>query len=477
MTEEVPPKLFISYSWSNPDHERWVLELATELREAGVDVILDKWDLREGHDAFAFMERMVTDEAIKKVILICDQTYVRKANSRKGGVGTEAQIITSEIYGSQDQSKFVAVIRERDVDGKPLVPAYYSSRIHIDLSDPSRYAVSYEQLVRWIFDKPLYEKPPLGSKPAYLAEQQNTVHMATAAPFRRAIDAIRNGREYTVPALTEYLNAFSIELEKFRISSSDKQFDERFIESIEVFLPYRNELISLFIAAATYNHTEEVIKAFHRFFEALLRYTKPPTGMSRYTDVDFDNFKFIIHEIYLYFVACLIKFERFYSLNTFLLMDFFVADSREPMQTFVVIRWYLKTLAIRNQRLELRRLSLRADLLKERCRDNGIEFDKLMAADLVLFIRSRSIPEAPHGWWPDTLLYVGHFARHFEMFARSNSRQYFDQIKHLLGVGNKDELGRLLEKIEEDPNGIPRWEFDSFNPRVLLGFDQMATKP
>ena len=35
------PKLFISYSWSNATHEKWVIDLASELMESGVDVILD----------------------------------------------------------------------------------------------------------------------------------------------------------------------------------------------------------------------------------------------------------------------------------------------------------------------------------------------------------------------------------------------------------------------------------------------------
>jgi len=39
------PKLFVSYSWTDPEREAWVLRLCTELRDAGVDVILDKWDL------------------------------------------------------------------------------------------------------------------------------------------------------------------------------------------------------------------------------------------------------------------------------------------------------------------------------------------------------------------------------------------------------------------------------------------------
>lgn len=51
------PKVFISYSWSSPQHEQWVINLATELRQAGVDVILDKWDLKEGHDAIAFIKK------------------------------------------------------------------------------------------------------------------------------------------------------------------------------------------------------------------------------------------------------------------------------------------------------------------------------------------------------------------------------------------------------------------------------------
>ena len=112
---EAAPKLFMSYSWTSPSHEEWVLSLATELRETGVDVTLDKWDLKEGHDSQAFMEKMVTDPEIKKVALICDRMYAEKADGRKGGVGTETQIISPEIYAKQDQNKFVAVLPERGV--------------------------------------------------------------------------------------------------------------------------------------------------------------------------------------------------------------------------------------------------------------------------------------------------------------------------------------------------------------------------
>ncbi len=82
-----------------------MLDLATALRESAVDVVLDKWDLKEGHDVVAVMERMGTDAGIEKVIMVFDRRYVEKANDWSGGVGTEAQIITSQIYERSDQGQ------------------------------------------------------------------------------------------------------------------------------------------------------------------------------------------------------------------------------------------------------------------------------------------------------------------------------------------------------------------------------------
>ena len=91
-------KLFISYSWTSQDHETWVLNLAKELVENGVHVVIDKWDLKEGQDSYSFMEKMVSDTEIQKVLIISDKKYADKANGRDGGVGTETQIISAEVY-------------------------------------------------------------------------------------------------------------------------------------------------------------------------------------------------------------------------------------------------------------------------------------------------------------------------------------------------------------------------------------------
>ncbi len=106
-------------------------------------------------DANVFMESKVSDETVTKVALICDRVYGEKSDKRHGGAGTEAQIITPEIYQKKRQDKFVAVVREKDNEGNAHVPAYYKGRIFIDLSYETAYATQFENLVRWAWDKPL----------------------------------------------------------------------------------------------------------------------------------------------------------------------------------------------------------------------------------------------------------------------------------------------------------------------------------
>lgn len=175
-----PPKVFISYSWTTPEHEAWVYELAQRLMVSdGVDVKLDKWDLKEGNDKYAFMERMVTSSEIDKVLIICDKGYQEKANENKGGVGTEKLLITPEVFESVEQTKFLPIVAERDEAGKEYLPNFIKSRIYIDLSQEEKFEQNYEQLIRSIYNAPLYKKPSLGNRPTFLDEEQTNTYRTT----------------------------------------------------------------------------------------------------------------------------------------------------------------------------------------------------------------------------------------------------------------------------------------------------------
>lgn len=41
-SEPKSPKVFISYSWSNPDHEAWVIKFAEHLVSQDIEMVLDK---------------------------------------------------------------------------------------------------------------------------------------------------------------------------------------------------------------------------------------------------------------------------------------------------------------------------------------------------------------------------------------------------------------------------------------------------
>jgi hypothetical protein len=474
------PKLFISYSWSNLTHEQWVIELANELTESGIHVILDKWDLKEGHDSLAFMEKMVTDPEISKVAIVCDEVYALKADGRSGGVGTETQIISREVYENQEQSKFVAIIPEKDDQGKAFLPTYYKSRIYIDLSEPDNYADNFEKLLRWIYDKPLYTRPEIGKRPSFLEESEG-ISLGTTATHKRAISAIKESKPFLSGALDEYLTTFVSNLEKFRITDKDGEFDVQVIDNLEKFIPYRNEAISLFVALAQYAPTEEIISKLHRFFEALIPYMNKPENVNSCSEWDFDNFKFIAHELFLYLVAILIKHEKFSEVNLLLNQEYYVPGQsdygKDVMVGYDAFQAHLSSLEHRNTRLKLNRLSLHADLLEQRSKHSGIEFRYLMQADFILFMRAEIQQSDSYSrWFPDTLVYIGRFHSALEVFARSSSKSYFEKLKCILGIDKPSDLNELMEVYKTDRNRLPRWQFHSFSPSVLLGYEQLATK-
>jgi len=482
------PKLFISYSWTSPEHEEWVLNLATELQGSGVDVIFDKWDLKEGEDANAFMEKMVTDDEIKKVIMVCDQTYAEKANSRAGGVGTETQIISPEVYAQQGEGKFVAVIKEKDENGKSYVPAYYGSRIFIDLSDPSAYFQNMEQLLRWVFDKALYKKPPLGKRPSFLSEDERSISLATSLSYKRALDAVRNSQNYAYGAVQEYFDLCSDELEKFRMDAADVINYEKVMENIEAFLPYRNELIQLFLALNLYHDSEQAVELIHRFFEKLIPYVDRPNLV--YANYSENNYIFVVHELFLYAVASFLKYEKFIPLDAFLSKNYYLPHrantgylantiNDEDVVTYDIFIKNCQIFADTGVRAQKNKKSRWHLVLNERCKNISLTFQDVMQADFVVYLRNFIgtvvVNQTSYSWDPLTLSGLAFNSGSFEVFSRSRSRSYFEKFKILLDVDSADSFKSYVSEYETP---ISRYmginSLRSANLKRLIAFDIIA---
>lgn len=163
MTEvkDEPPGVFISYSHDSEEHKNWVLQLATRLRFNGVNIILDRWNLKLGNDLPYFMEQGLSKS--HRVICVCSDKYVKKANDGKAGVGYEKHIMTAELLNDVETSWIVPLIKNNPDARK--TPMFLGGRLYLDFENSNLYETKYEELLRDLLDEVALPIPPLGENP------------------------------------------------------------------------------------------------------------------------------------------------------------------------------------------------------------------------------------------------------------------------------------------------------------------------
>ncbi len=318
MREDAPPKVFISYSWTSSEE---VQEIAERLVHSGVDVILDKWDLKEGQDKYAFMEKCVNDAEISKVLMMCDKSYAEKANKRQSGVGDEAMIISSEIYGKVNQEKFIPIVLEKDENGEAYTPTFIKTRIYIDLSlDNIGYEENFDLLLRNIYKKPLYKKPTLGKMPEWLNDEANDYSIIRSALKQFKNDNGNNiGKSNSLLEICkeEFIKAY-VELPRNKSLSYDEELLVRIDESKLI-----RDLFVDFLEAIMYRglNFEEILPAF---LEKIYNETHNAIGRNTYSEDEFEIYNFIIYELFICATAFLLHYEKFSDIRALLSHSYFL---------------------------------------------------------------------------------------------------------------------------------------------------------
>lgn len=158
-----PPRVFISYSHTSPEHEKWVEILGEFLRQNGVDARMDAWHLRRGMDIPQFMTNELT--LADRVVMVSDEKYAEKADGRVGGVGWETMLIQGDISRlSPESTKYLVVVRSDKVDDG--LPQYLKTKFVIHWHNAADDEKNRGLLLREIFDA--IRVPPLGRRPTFL---------------------------------------------------------------------------------------------------------------------------------------------------------------------------------------------------------------------------------------------------------------------------------------------------------------------
>lgn len=149
------PSCFLSYAWGEPDHHVWMRDLATDLREAGVDVVFDEWaNAAIGSSIGRFVERLAE---VERIVVVGTSGYKRKYENRDADAGTvvaaEIDVIHVRLTGTEAQKKSVLPLLREGTPGESL-PPLLQGRVYGDFRQESSYLPSLFDLVLTLYGIP-----------------------------------------------------------------------------------------------------------------------------------------------------------------------------------------------------------------------------------------------------------------------------------------------------------------------------------
>lgn len=461
-------KVFISYSWGNSDHQEWIANLGTRLMNDTVDVVLDQWSLKDGQDIFSFMEEMVKSEEIFRVLIISNKSYAEKADIRKGGVGTETQIITPNIYSKEKQEKFIPVVLERDENGEAFLPIYLQSRKYIDFSKVESFEDSYEQLLRNILEAPSLPKPKLGTQPPVYITESSVNLSETNNKLKTIENQINKTNSISTKELNNFIELFLNNLWNYDLQNTPNDlvlYGEQLYKSLLSYKPLKEDYLK-FIDLLSSNEIKNVEDVLIDFFENAPTFNSPKEeNISSWPPARFEIFKIIFHELFIYTIAICIK-NKNYDLTADLLHSKYYKKDKyriknEP-ETFVFLYNYHQNLENYSSTV-FNKVTGFGDYVITNLSHTLKKEDIILADTLCYFVSYINKSDVYDTWFPLTYLYGERQSMIF--FEKISSEKHFERVKVLFDINNKEELKEKLEssKVSSQNKERIRYGRGSFN--------------
>lgn len=447
------------------------------MEEGGIGVVIDDYDLKEGQDVNVFMERLKHDESLHFCLILSDSAYARKANERKKGVGTEAQIISKEIYDSVDQTRFVPVVMENDDQGKPCLPTFLQSRKFIDFSSPEKRNQNWERLVRLLHGKPARVKPTVGSAPDFLDEKVGFHFVATKTALAALRIGLMEGKPGVAVMRDDVLEAFVREIEEAgnqvpADDSSNEDAIRRWESLLRLQVPVRDLLVDWMLIEAKIDAERAVSKCIIPVLERVFTLPACLEGKSSDQFVH-DAMACLTYELALYAVACLTEVDGVAALK--LLFEHpFPKRRAYPDQMcagLVGLYHYSKIAAEWNEQQKTKWISPLSQLFKERATHGKISFHKLVEAEALVFLFNVLIEER---WYPSSAVYAER-GPPFAWFMKAKAGRAPDRLALITGKPAWDSVrDEFLQKLGILLKGggwsVFQWGYDEY--LSSMGFDR-----
>lgn len=249
------PKVFISHA--SEDKERFVIDFATKLRSNGVDAWVDQWEINVGDSLIDKIFEQGISEA-DSFIIVLSHNSIQKP-------WVKEELNAASIKRIEKSTKVIPVIIDRDVD----VPEVLKTTVWEIIENINSYDASLKKILSSIYG--VYEKPELGSKPAYAINTVEVEGLSTidSTIFKAIGDEVFSAIQIYIEEQALKKIITQLELSQEEMIDSLEILEENYLLEQTKFLGSRLPMIQLKYYGVL-KYAEHFIENFSNIYHSML---------------------------------------------------------------------------------------------------------------------------------------------------------------------------------------------------------------
>lgn len=454
------PKVFISFCWELPLTVERVHQLADFLDAHGVYLEMDRYQ-PAGTNLYRFMQQMVEDPAIDKVLCFVDRAYHRKCLLGEGGVGTEATILTPEVYahaarGELTTARIVPILFELPENAAQPMPTMFATAKYEYMVDPQRDDQHMEQLRRLAYGQPAHVRSNSPRAPEHL--------LAPDTPFGTEVQAFGSQVGYHLKQGKTKLGLAALEDHLQALLTQLTRDDDHLFPSAAEYHAGRTELLRQAIERRLH-----LVSAYGRALDAFLKYgedTALPLLSELFGRVLTFNLnarllpaqdvsRLLTRELMVWAVALHLRHRRYEAVHALIDEQYRINDQRAWLP-YDYLAYPPKDL--RDDRF----LSEQSQAIWAGA---GLPTEEAVQAEVVLAVWGAANDLAEVGWpWTNERIWMYH---HPALFQRVRNVPTFQPLQQVFGVPPRVLVSRLEAFATRRSGGRLNW-------RSVLALDTLS---
>jgi hypothetical protein len=147
------PVCFISYAWGKSESEKWVITLAKDLQNSGIDVLLDRWHSGPGSSISRYIEKIETSD-FALVIGTPELAKKYKNTHSDAVVSAELSLINTKIRQPKRFGRNVIPILLKGESAQVFTP-FLQDLVFLDFRSQYQYFSNLFELIWRLYELPI----------------------------------------------------------------------------------------------------------------------------------------------------------------------------------------------------------------------------------------------------------------------------------------------------------------------------------